>query len=184
MPRLADLRLAHPDLNLMIDPSANVVELSPGGIDVALRYGSGVWAGVTSEMLLKTPIVVVGAPALLEGREIASPDDLAAFPWLEELGTSEATNWLKSQGAEHGFVKNRVQLPGNLVLDAARSGQGLAVSNRKFVEPDVAAGRLEILFEDTDSDAGYHIVTRPGVLRPAARSFISWLRQAVKTDAA
>ena len=179
MPRLADLRMAYPDLNLMIDPSVRLVDLSPGGIDVALRYGNGGWPGVEVETWLSTPIVVVGAPGLLKGRQIGSPHDLAGFPWLEELGTSEATNWLSSQGVEQGFVKNRVQMPGNLVLDAARGGQGLAVSTKLFVESDVASGQLQILFEDRASRAGYHIVTRPGVLRPAARSFISWLRRSL-----
>ena len=179
MPRLPDFRMANPDVELMIDPTATVVELTPGGIDVALRYGSGGWAGLDTELLIATPMVVSGAPALIKGRKVDEPKDLAEFPWLEELGTSEASTWLEKRGVSGALAKNRSQMPGNLVLDGARNGQGLAVSTRLFVEGDVAAGRLQILFEEPDHGAGYHIVTRPGVMRPAARSFVNWLRRTI-----
>ncbi len=180
MPRLSDFRLSHPDINLMIDPSPVLSELRPGGIDVAIRYGSGRWPGVDAQLLLSTHIVVSAAPALLEGREITDPRDLAELPWLEELGTSEANNWLRDRGVPEGLATKRVQIPGNLVLDGARAGQGLAVTAKTFIEADVAAGRLVILFEEPREGEGYHIVTRPGVLRASARDFVSWLRRAAR----
>lgn len=176
MPRLPDFRLSHPGIDLMLDPSPALVELGPGGIDIALRYGRGGWPGLRSQRLVDSPMVVVAAPSLLRGRAIAEPADLADLPWLEELGTSEATRWLRRHGVTQGIVGDRVQVPGNLMLDGARDGQGVAVSVRLFVEADVAAGRLKILFEEPGG-AGYHIVTRAGVLRPAARAFIGWLRR-------
>lgn len=182
MPRLPEFRLAHPDIDLMIDPSAKVVDLAPGGIDIALRFGGGNWTGLESELLIATPMVVIAAPALVIGRTIENPEDLTELPWLEELGTSEASNWLVGRGVSRGLVGRRVQMPGNLVLEAARAGQGVAVSTRLFIEADVAAGRVVVLFEDPDTGTGYHIVTRPGVLRTPARKLASWLRRAVRSD--
>ena len=177
MPRLPAFRMAHPGIDLMIDPSAAIVPLAPGGIDVALRYGDGNWPGLDSTLLICTPIVVSAAPELIAGRDVATPADLAGLPWLEELGTSEASNWLQKQGVAGGFVGERTQMPGNLVLDGARNGQGRAVTTRLFVEPDVAAGRLRILFEEPSDGSGYHIVTRPDALRPSARAFVRWLQR-------
>ena len=34
---------------------------SPGGIDVAIRYGTGNWPGLESQFLLPSPVVVVAA---------------------------------------------------------------------------------------------------------------------------
>ncbi|WP_424985032.1 LysR family transcriptional regulator [Microbulbifer sp. S227A] len=177
MPRLPGFRAAHPEIDLMLDPSAAVVALAPGGIDVALRHGQGGWPGLVSQPLLLSRLVVVAAPALLRGREIADPRDLADFPWLEELGTSESTQWLRSKGINRGLVGGRVQMPGNLLLDAARDGQGVSVVVRDFVEPDLKAGRLVELFREEPS--AYYIVTRPGVLRPHAKAFVRWLRRQV-----
>ncbi|MFW8595428.1 LysR family transcriptional regulator [Cribrihabitans neustonicus] len=176
MPRLASFSAAHPEIDLMIEPSGTIAELKPGGIDVALRYGAGSWPGLETEPLLQSPMVVIAAPSLLDGREVASPEDLLDYPWLEELGTSEASQWLRSRGVGEALRGSRTLLPGNLLMQAVRAGQGVAVSVRHFVTEDLAEGRLAELFTETDG-RGYHIVTRPGVLRPAVRAFIAWLRR-------
>lgn len=176
MPRLGAFNAKYPDINLMLDPSATVVSLEPGGIDIAIRYGQGTWPGVVSEPLLLSPMVVIAAPSLIAGRDIQRPEDLTGLPWLEELGTTEASQWLHTHGVKNGTVKRRIQVPGNLLLDGARDGQGVAVAIRKFAEPDLKSGRLIELFCE-DFGNGYHIVTRPGVLRPIAKTFVQWLRR-------
>lgn len=175
MPRLPAFRTAHPEISLMLNPTAEVVTLEPGGVDIALRYGMGNWPGVDSRLLLSSPIVVAAAPSLLAGKHINSPTDLAALPWLEELGTTEATRWLKVRGVAGGLVGGFVQMPGNMLIDAARDGQGVIATVRKFISADLDAGRLVELFSEPQN-AGYYIVTRPGILRPAARAFAKWLR--------
>ena len=62
------------------------------------------------------------------------------------------------------------------MIEAARQGQGVAITARLFAEPDIAAGRLRILFED-GRKKGYFLVTRPGVSRPPLRHFVTWLRR-------
>jgi len=176
MPRLAGFRQAYPEVDLVIDPTGEVVQMAPGGIDVALRYGHGNWPGLEAEMLLPSPMVVVAAPGLLDRRRVDQPEDLLDLPWLEEIGTNEASVWLRSRGVEDGLKAGRVVLPGNLLMEALRGGQGVAVSVRDFVAPDVAAGRLTELFCE-EQGRGYHIVHRPGVLRPGARHFVNWLRR-------
>ncbi|GGG81175.1 transcriptional regulator [Salipiger pallidus] len=176
MPRLPDFRARHPELNLMIDPSSQVRRLEPGGLDVAIRYGDGNWHGLEAERLFLSPIVVVAAPALVGERQTVSPADLRSLPWLQELGTNEATDWF----AEHGIEQNRAigltALPGNLMVEAARLGQGVIVTARLFVEADIRAGRLRLLFED-DRKKGYWMVTRPGIARPPLRQITAWLRR-------
>lgn len=181
MPRLSDFRSAFPAVNLMLDPSPSLVDLTPGGIDLAIRYGAGQWPGVEAEMLVQSPMVVIAAPDLMKGHSSADLSDLSKLPWLEELGTTEGSGWLRGRGHKEGIVGPTVQMPGNLVLDGVRNGQGIAVTVRVFVEADVAAGRIMILHEEP-GDSGYHIVTRPGVLRPAARSFQTWLRRMAKAS--
>jgi LysR family glycine cleavage system transcriptional activator len=181
MPRLGGFRQKHPDIDLMLNPSPLMVQLEPGGIDVALRFGRGDWPGLVSEPLIMSPMVVVAAPSLVKGRTIDTPADLTGLPWLEEAGVSEATRWLQRQGLDQTNQRGRVQVPGNLLLDGARDGQGVAVIVRHFVERDIEAGRLVELFED-DRRSGYHIVTREGVLRPSAKAFVSWLRRQSKAQ--
>lgn len=173
LPRLPDFRARHPGIDLSIDPSPDLREMGADS-DVGLRYGSGAWPGVEVRLLIRTPVVVVASPALVPPGGPYDMADLAALPWLQELGTSEASAFLERQGVSRDGVIGLMSLPGDLMLDAARDGQGVAVIARAFVERDIAAGRLHVLFEDTERE-GYFLVTRPGTLRPAVRAFCDWI---------
>ena len=133
-------------------------------------------------MLLESPMNVVAAPSLIGTKPPRDLRELAAFPWLEEFGTCEATNWMQRYGLPQQ-AQGMMQVPGNLILDGARDGQGIAVTVRAFVERDIAAGRLIALHTEDRPGAGYHIVTRTGVLRPAVKAFVSWLRREAKEEA-
>lgn len=176
MPRLNAFREAYPEINMMIDPSAKVQALEPGGFDMALRYGDGPWSGLTSELLIRSPIVVVAAPTLVGDRKIESPSDLRDYHWLQELGTNEATDWFSRHGVDRDSGLGFTAMPGNMMLEAARAGQGIAIVAGVFVEADIHAGRLRKLFEDS-KEKGYHIVTRPGPPRAPLKAFLSWLRR-------
>jgi len=180
MPRLAGFRAAHPQIDLMIDPTAEVVTLRPDGIDVAIRFGRGDWAGLDATLLWESSMVVVGAPSLVGDTPYDDIDALAQFPWMEEFGNSESTSWLK----RHGVTKpagGLLQLPGNLLVDGARDGQGIAVTVRRFVERDIVAGRLRVLHEEKGTGTGYYIVTRSGVMRAPLKSFITWIKRDGRT---
>lgn len=181
MPRLAGFHSDHPGIDMILTPNPALTDPSPGGIDVALRFGEGPWPGFDQERLMSAPLVAVAAPDLMRGSAPGTPEALLAYPWLEELGTTESSSWLAAQGLAGRRVKSRTELPGNLMLDAARRGQGIAVTTWVAVAEDVAAQRLVILFRDRP-DAGYHMLTRPGVLRPPLRAFVRWIRkEAAKT---
>ncbi|MBT9386379.1 LysR family transcriptional regulator [Pseudooceanicola sp. CBS1P-1] len=175
LPRLADFQKTHPGQSLMIDPTATLKEVGPGGVEVALRYGGGDWPGLEAELLILTPVAIVAAPGLVPGDGPVNPADLSGYPWLQELGTSEASDFLSWHGARLDLSQGVTSLPGNMVLDAARDGRGIAVIARAFAEADIAAGRLRLLYEDRRKK-GYYLVTRPGHLRPVARDFIRWVR--------
>ncbi|MEL7132569.1 MAG: LysR family transcriptional regulator [Pseudomonadota bacterium] len=181
MPRLSEFRAQHPEINLVLNPTADLVMLSPGGVDVSIRYGAGGWDGLDSELIVPTSMVVVAAPDLIKGRDVSEPSRLGALPWLEEVGTTESSRWLAERGGADVPRGPVTQVPGNLMLDGARDGQGVAVTVRTFVAADIAAGRLCVLYEDAVAGAGYHLVTRPGVHRPPLRDFVRWIRKAARS---
>lgn len=173
--RLPAFRAKHPEIDIMIDPNPALTDPKPGGIDLCIRYGDGNWPGLEAQELVHTPIAVVAAPELIGDRKVESALDLADLPWLQELGTSEASLWLEENGVAEGATKGgMIHLPGNLLQHAARNAQGVAVSTRIWVEDDLAAGRLVQLFEGA-FEKGYHVVSNPATLRPAAKAFRAWV---------
>lgn len=177
MPRLPKFRELHPEVDLMLNPTPEVVNLSPDGIDCAIRYGNGAWPGLEAKILLISPMVVLGAPSLIGTGILPTIEDLTDFPWLEEFGTTEASRWLTRRGLKRQLGHGLTQVPGNLLLDGVRDGQGVAVTVRAFVERDIAAGRLRVIETEDQPEMGYHIVTRPGAMRPVLKDFVRWIKR-------
>ncbi|WP_299814083.1 LysR family transcriptional regulator [uncultured Roseibium sp.] len=177
MPRINDFRLKHPDIELMLNPTAEVVELKPGGVDLAIRFGKGDWPGFESELFICTNFAVVGASCLIGDKRIEKPEDILEFPWLSEYGTNELTIWMERQGVVPTGKLNITHLPGYMVLEGVRRGEGISATAKMFLEADIATGNLKVLFEEgVYPGTGYHLVTRPGVKRPPLKAFMSWLR--------
>jgi len=177
MPRINDFRLKHPEIELMLNPSAEVVEFRPGGIDLAIRFGAGKWPGLDAELFLATNFAVVGANCLIGDRKIEKPEDLLDFPWLQEYGTNELAIWMERQGVVPKGKLNITHLPGYMVLEGLRRGDGISATAKTFIEPDIESGNLTVLFEEgIYPGTGYHLATRPGVKRPPLKAFLSWMR--------
>lgn len=176
VPRLGAFRAAHPGHDLVIDPSPTLRKLEPGGFDIGLRHGNGDWPGLEAELLLPTELVVVGAQALVAGLPEGDLEALARLPWLAELENSEATRFLTRSGLTRARGAGLTHLPGNMMLDAARAGHGLAVVTHAFVTDDIARGDLCVMLRDSSS-RGYFMLTRPGVQRAAVRAFCRWARR-------
>ncbi|WP_120501924.1 LysR family transcriptional regulator [Roseovarius sp. EL26] len=176
MPRLSDFQTRYPEINLMINPAPQLTDPSPGGIDVALRFGAGNWPGFDVEMLVPTSMAVIAAASLVKDCKIKDASDLLRFRWLQELGTDEAHDWLQSHGVLDGRAERISQMPGNLILDGVLSGQGVTITALSLVRNYVDSGQVQVLFQD-EGDTGYHIVTGREAHRPAVKTFVMWLRR-------
>lgn len=177
MPRLSEFRHLHPEVELMLNPTSQIVEIAPGGVDVAIRFGKGHWRGLDAELLVATSMVLVGAVSLIADRTIREPKDILELPWLQELGTSEMSNWLRDRGVIVPRKESVIHLPGHLVLEGIRNGDGVSLASRVVVERELASGKVVALFEDSEPGIGYYIVTRPGVMRRPLKAFVAWLRR-------
>lgn len=175
VPRLGSFRLAHPGVDLVLDPSPALRPLEPGGFDAAIRHGTGDWPGLEVRALMPAPLVVVASPDLLDGPFEGATEALAGLPWLSELEQNEASLFLARQGVAKALSGGVMHLPGNLMLDAARAGHGLAVVTEVLVAGDIASGRLQVVLRDR-TERAYYLVTRPGVQRPPLRAFCRWLK--------
>ena len=177
VPRLAAFRAAHPGIELMLNPTSELVDLELGGVDVAIRYGDGDWPGVDTELFFRGSFAVVAARSLIGDRKITEPSEILDYPILQELGSAEFADWITRQGLNPDPDAKITHMPGNLLLDELRRGEGIVATVPRFIKDDIRSGRWVVLFEDRQ-DSGYYILTRPSAHRPALRKFIHWLRSA------
>ena len=175
MPRIMDFQQQHPEVTLMLSPTGEVIELKPGGIDTAIRYRDSRGPDTEVSPVLIADMVVVATPSLIGAQAITEPEMLLDMPWLQEFGTNEVADWLIRHGAMPEGPLMITHMPGNLIMEAVRRGDGITYTARPFVEEEIRSGRLIELFSDT-AFGTYYIVTRPGVLRPPVRAFVKWLK--------
>ncbi|KUJ76251.1 hypothetical protein AVO45_13155 [Ruegeria marisrubri] len=180
LPRMAEFQHEYPDITLMLNPTAEVVELKPGGIDVAIRYRDKRRPVAGVQPLLLSDMVVIGAPELVAGRDLSNPASLMDLPWLQELGTNEASEWFTF----HGVIPDRRltvhHMPGNLIMDAVRRGDGITYTSRAFFREEIEQGRMIELFSEKLFGI-YFVETRAGAQRPAVKAFLKWLRAQAET---
>ena len=176
IPNLADFRNANPDVELVIDPDARVVDMAKVDYDIGIRFGRGRWPGLEAMRLVTSDPVVAAATSLVEGCDVREARDLLRFPWLQEQGSDEWRIWLEANGLTDVQHSRTIHMPGSLAIDGIRRGLGVGLVARTWLEADIEAGRVTVLFEEAQGlDLGYYVVTRPGPHRPVLKTFLAWL---------
>tara|TARA_R110001592_G_scaffold129246_8_gene341613 strand:+ start:5206 stop:6093 length:888 start_codon:yes stop_codon:yes gene_type:complete len=179
VPRLGRFRQAHPDIDVRLVMVDRMVDLAREGVDVAVRYGRGNWPGLTVSLLRTEELFPVCAPDLIaKGPPLKEPRDLAHYTLLHDEMPVDWRDWLAAVGCD---TVNPERGPGyshsNLVLLAARAGEGVALGRSVMVADDLAEGRLVRLFDFAlPAPQAYYLACVEGEEdRPKIRAFREWL---------
>jgi LysR family glycine cleavage system transcriptional activator len=180
MPRIAEFQQLHPEITLMLNPSVEVMELKPGGIDLAVRYKDRRRLEKEVTPVLISDMVVIGTPSLIGDGAYDDPAALMNMPWLQELGTNEVADWFERRGVTLDRPLMISQMPGNLIMQAVRRGDGITYTARAFFQDEIRSGQVVVLFSDP-AVGTYYIETCPGMMRPPVKAFVNWLKTKTKT---
>jgi LysR family transcriptional regulator, glycine cleavage system transcriptional activator len=195
VPRLARFRQVHPEIDVRIAANNDVMDLERDRIDVAIRYAAADRVPASATQLFGEEVVPVCAPALLrdKARPLREPADLVhhvllhddpgnprwpALPylqwdvWLQAMGLPE----LQPRGALHFSHYDQL-------IQAAASGEGVALGRLPLLSRQIRDGRLVMPFEKarargrgTVSTRGYYMLATPAAAgRPEVRHFMDWL---------
>ncbi|MBZ4419067.1 transcriptional regulator GcvA [Myxococcus sp. RHSTA-1-4] len=163
VPRVAAFRAACPGLDLSLHASDDTVDLRDGGVDLAIRYGRGVYPGLRSELLLQDRFAPVCSPRL----GVRAPADLGKHPLLRfewrrvEDDTPTWPRWFAAAGRPY-------RAPGGTLvfsdeshaIQAAIAGQGVALASLVLVAEELASGALVQPFGPELDGFAYHVVHR------------------------
>lgn len=186
LPRLGQFQTAHPDLAIHIQAAIGLVNLDKTKTDIAIRFGLGRWEDYDAEKLLDDQLYPVCSPDFNAGRFPASPKQLRNFRILCVENGREWQNWSQVAGIDIASFKHETHhSDSNLMLTAAKAGQGIAVARHSLVAGDIAAGHLVRLFDVIAvSDYSYYLVTPKGLPKSdALQAFESWLKQEAQSFA-
>jgi len=186
LPRLGDFETQHPDVDVWVSADNEINDFASGEVDLAIRYGSGRYAGLETIRLMHETVLPVASPALLETQPLEAPADLANQVLLHD-GSPDAdpscpdwTMWLAARGVKgvDGSRGPRFN-QSSLVIEAAVGGRGVALAKRTLAQADLDAGRLVVPLQiATAVDFAYYLVHPKTKGRlPQVKAFIAWIGQ-------
>jgi LysR family glycine cleavage system transcriptional activator len=189
MPRLGRLQQAHPEIDIRVLASLDVLDFQRDGIDIAIRMGTGPYPGLKSDVLLEEWFTPVCSPTFKAGMpEATAPADLLHTTLLHEeafAGIPEEIDWrrwFQAQGVTYEGGTRPSFSHTYLAIEAAINGQGIALAPEAFVTQDLLTGRLVRLLPQQPeyslkSPYRFHLLRLPDAeARPAVKAFCDWIR--------
>lgn len=187
--RVAAFQDANPGIEVRISTSSHLVDFVREEVDMAVRYGRGSWPGLRATWLMAEDIFPVCSPALLrDGKPLRKPADLADHTLLHTTTSREDWQlWLTAAGLPISIAARRGLSfdQSFMAVQAAVEGLGVALGRTRFVEADIAAGRLVVPFDVVlPADAGFYIVAPEETAdTPKITLFHDWLIASVAPGA-
>lgn len=180
VPRLQRFRERRPDIDVRIDANDSLTDFRRDDVDIAIRYGRGVYPGLSSVQLLQDIVFPVCSPKLLEGpHQLQAPADLKHFTLLHDQGVVEDwRTWLRTAGvSEVDPTRGPVFSHSAMMIEAAIAGQGVALARRSMVARDVREGRLVQPFPlSLKAEFSYWVVCPElSADKPKIAEFRNWL---------
>src|SRR5439155_18568434 len=186
IPRLRRFTSLHPDIDVRISATTDSLNLERSLIDLAIRYCQPESVPEGAVRLFGEEMIPVCSRALLRDKAhpLKRPQDLAHHTllhfdyagaqtmyidwgtWLTALGIGD----LKSAGALHFSQYEQM-------IQAAISGQGVALGRQPLVNALIESGELVVPFKGTlVGERAYFIIeSRLAAGKPHVREFAQWL---------
>ena len=168
IPRLCKFQALHPEIDVRIDASSRLVDFIHEDIDVGIRFGTGEFEGLDPVYLFSFDLIAVCSPDLIhEGAGLRNLSDIRyhtllhsddadldpSWPdWAMWLATAEVDDIDPSRGI---YFKQ-----GEMIINAAIEGQGIALVGSVLAAGEIEAGRLVQPFETRlPVRLSFHLVT-------------------------
>lgn len=189
VPRLHKFRDLYPDVDVRISAFEWPVDFSRDEVDLAIRYGRGKWPGLRADPLLTEEVFPVCSPSLAgSDPPLREPADLRHHTLLhDDFSREDWRIWLTAAGVSNVDPRRGPSFSHtSIMLEAAESGQGVALGRTPLVADDLARGRLIKPFDiSLPADYAYYVVCPvEAAERPKIAAFRDWLLAEASATAA
>lgn len=183
VPRLGRFKQLHPDIEIRVEATSELVDLRRDRVDVALRHGLGDYPGLEVTFLMAPVLTPVASPEFLNAYQakIKEASDCLDYPLLHDGDRADWPLWLKAHEVANDARAERGSAFDDdfLLIRAAEAGQGLALVPQAYAREEIAAGRLiQVLDKPWPARFAYYAVTQPGASdHNEVRVFLDWIRE-------
>jgi LysR family glycine cleavage system transcriptional activator len=192
--RLERFTRRHRSIDVRLDVSDRLLDLTSGEADVGVRCGPGGWKGVHATKLMDEEVIAVASPLIMLPGSTSIAEWLAAQTLIDDAtphrggGFPSWQDWLSHVGAPTGGGRPTLRINAtSAVVQAAVAGHGVALVRRALVANELATRRLCELFPERPWPIrwAYYVVAAPQSLRRRdVAAFYQWLVDDVSTTPA
>ncbi len=159
--QLPTFQARYPDLEVRLIVSTEPPDFDHSQIDLAIRFGHGQWPHWCCYWLMAEELVPLVSPLYDGLAGLRRPEDLRHAHLLHVIPRSgDWKTWLQAAqvtGVDTESGSRFQSVP--LALDAASSGLGVAIADRRMAAHYLASGRLQVLFDvKLDTGNAYYVV--------------------------
>ena len=176
--KLGNFINTNPDITIRLQHSVNDPDFNLDEVDLAIRWGNGIWPGYQAESLVDMPMIAVCAPGLIQGDDLhTDPATIRELPLLhDQPGMDQWSAWLQQAGVDSTSLTNGpVIVDPNVRVQSAIDGLGMVLAN-PLVQPELDNGTLVEPFAVRLVGMGYHLVYKPSAIETEAfKVFRRWL---------
>lgn len=187
IPRLEHFQTERPDIQVRLTSGVAEVKLGKEPFDLGVIYVRSGEPGRRGDVLLDDLATPVAAPRYLaHAPPLAAPQDLTRHQLLvTDASAWNWRRWARAFDVDDLPLDDALQLEINeAAIQAARSGQGVALVNRSFVARELADGKLVAPLDVPPLSLGHWLaVYGRGVLDDACvAAFRDWLLREIESD--
>jgi LysR family glycine cleavage system transcriptional activator len=180
IPRLFRFQQQHPDIEVRISTSIELVDFEHDDFDCAIRSGRGTWPGTHAIRLFSERFTAVCSPSLpTRDAPLDQPEDLARHTLLHaKLRPDDWHIWLNAAHLEKLAIAHEQTFETrNFAIAAAIRGLGVAIIDPLLVEEELKDGRLIQPFPQTmaTESAYFYVWSEHREEKPSAAIFRQWL---------
>ncbi len=162
IPRLYRFQQQHPDIEVRISTSIELVDFARDDMDCAIRSGQGKWQGAKALRLFDERFSPVCSPTLISAeRPLQQPADLQHHTLLHsKMRPHDWRAWLAAEGLPDFKVTHELEFETrNFAIAAAIRGLGIAIIDPLLVQQELKDGRLIQPFSHTlPASSAYYLV--------------------------
>jgi len=162
IPRLHRFQQQHPQIEVRISTSIELVDFEQEDVDCAIRSGGGQWANTQAQRLLDEQFAPVCSPGQVTAeRPLNCPADLAKHTLLHSAQRPDDWHaWLSAEGLPDLRGAQQLQFETrNFAIAAAVRGLGIAIIDPLLVQEELKDGRLIQPFTHTvPTRSAYYLV--------------------------
>lgn len=191
MDRLNRFSETHENINLRLNVTEKLMDVSHGEADIGIRCGQGDWPGVHKTWLMDEEAVLVCSPRLVPPGKLACREWLATQKLIHDDTPhpgADFPSWdavLMAVGAPEALDSGLHINSTSAVILSALSGRGVAIVRYALVKQLIETGQLVQLHPDRRWPLkwSYYLVTpQQKVMRDEVNVFHDWLLQDVVSD--